>query len=80
MRGSVGISPALADRLKTAKTEANVPIALLDNAVGRYRQLVFNPRQLLDEERGPGPHTQALLADLLGSVLIGADAGETWAE
>lgn len=90
---SVGISAALAARLKAAEAEhlevhtklrdaeadAAAPAALIGDAVARYRRMLLSLRQVLDEEQDRA-HTRTLLAELLGPVVIGADDGETWAE
>ncbi len=90
---SIGLSAALAARLKVAETEqaavarqvhsaeneAAAPAALLADAVTRYHQLVLNLRTVLAEEEDRA-RTRALLQELIGPVVIGADDDGTWAE
>ena len=92
--GAVGISQAIAARLQAAEREqatieaqlrvadasAAAPAALLDDAIGRYRRLVLNLRQVL-EEKEDRARTRQMLAELLGPVMIGCDDdGKAWAE
>ena len=92
---SVGISAAITDRLRLAEAErlnintqlreieaANqVPgRALVEDVVARYKRMLLNLRQVLDEDDDRS-RTRQLLADLLGPVVIGADEdGKPWAE
>ncbi len=88
----MGISPALQQRLSAAETErerlahlieqaAAAPGQVIGDVLARYRRQVLELQRVLDEDTDRD-RTRALLADMLGPVLIGrdADTGETWAE
>lgn len=89
---AVGISQALQQRLLAAEIErdrlahligqaAAGPGQVIDDVLARYRRQVLELQRVLDED-ADRDRTRALLADMLGPVLIGrdADTGETWAE
>jgi site-specific DNA recombinase len=89
---AVGISPALQQRLRAAETERErlallieqaqtAPRQVIDGITARYRRKILELQRVLEED-ADRDRTRALLADMLGPVLIGrdADTGETWAE
>jgi site-specific DNA recombinase len=91
---AVGISTALAARLQAAEAEqadtqrqmdnitqrATAPAELLDDVMARYRRLVLNLGQVLEEDEDR-TRVRQMLAELLGPVVIGADEdGKPWAE
>ncbi len=89
---AVGISPALQQRLRAAETERerlallieqaqSAPRQVIDDITARYRRQMLELQRVLEED-ADRDRTRALLADMLGPVLIGrdADTGETWAE
>ncbi len=89
---AVGISPALQQRLRAAETERDRLIHLIeqaeagpgqviDDVLARYRRQMLELQRVLEED-ADRDRTRALLADMLGTVLIGRDAesGDMWAE
>ncbi|WP_414708853.1 recombinase zinc beta ribbon domain-containing protein [Roseateles sp.] len=89
---AMGISPALQQRLRAAEAErtrlrqlvdqaAAGPGQVIDDVMTRYRRQVLELQRVL-EENADRDRTRALLADILGPVLMGrdADTGATWAE
>ena len=89
---TMGISPALQQRLRAAEVERERlahlidqagagPIQVIEDVLARYRRQVLELQRVLEED-ADCDRTRALLADMLGPVLIGrdADTGETWAE
>lgn len=87
----VGISPAIAARLKAAEAEkvtieaqlaSNSPgaaSAAVDNVMGRYKALLLNLTDALGAETDR-EHTRRLLAELLGPVVVGRDDDGAYAE
>lgn len=89
---TMGLSKALQDRLAAAESEragliaqaavqAPVHARVLDDVTTRYRRLVLQLQNVLEEETDRD-RTRQLLADMLGQVTIGRDSetGETFAE
>jgi len=88
----VGISPAIAARLKAAEAEKAAieaqlasqspaaTTAAVDNVMGRYKALLLNLTDALSAETDR-EHTRRLLAELLGPVVVGRDdEGGAYAE
>lgn len=90
---TVGISPAIAARLKSAEAERAQlasavqssalpdPKLLADDVAARYRRMVLQLQEVLRDE-SDRTRTRQILADMLGQVTIGRDleTGETFAE
>ncbi|WP_235581158.1 MULTISPECIES: recombinase family protein [unclassified Rhizobacter] len=90
---TVGISPAIAARLKSAEAEraqlASVvqasalpdPKLVVDDVTARYRRMVSQLQEVLRDE-SDRTRTRQILTDMLGQVTIGRDleTGETFAE
>lgn len=87
----VGISPAIAARLKAAEAEkatlesklaSSAPetaVTLVDNVIGRYKRLLMDLGAALEVE-SDREHTRRLLSDLLGPIVVGRDEEGPYAE
>ncbi len=89
---SIGISPALQERLKQAEAalavvdqqlqaSAKIPAApTVSDVMGRYKRLVLNLQTVLEEDKDRD-RTRQMLADMLGTVVVGRDkAGKAFAD
>lgn len=89
---SVGISPAIAARLRAAEEERAqleadlaaagqaMPRAVVDDVVGRYKQQLVGLQAALEAEQDRD-RTRKILADLLGPITLQRDPdGSIWAQ
>ncbi len=87
----VGISPAIAARLKAAEAEKATieaqiaatstagSVTLIDNVLGRYKRLLMDLGTALEAETDR-ERTRRLLAELMGPVVVGRDEHGPYAE